>query len=162
MEKYLSQTLILFALMGSMMLTQALAPENMLPRSYAQDSQEAEEGEESEEEVKSDDENTILPITALNFSVIKKGRVRGTVSIVPVLVIKNPTDDELHELRELLPLIRSDLMSIANLLSQKRFRINKPIDPDLVARHFQNRLDKRIGAGRIKVYIQDAIIRPVR
>lgn len=161
MEKFLPRILILFALMGSIMLAQALAPENMLPSSYAQDSQEAEEGEESEEEANRD-ENTILPITALNFSVIKKGRVRGTVSIVPVLVIKNPTDDELHELRGLLPLIRSDLMSVANLLAQKRFRINKPIDPDLVARHFQKRLDKRIGAGRIKVYIQDAIIRPVR
>lgn len=161
MEKFLSRILILFALMGSMMLAQALAPENMLPSSYAQDSQEAEEDEENEEEAKRD-ENTILPITALNFSVIKKGRVRGTVSIVPVLVIKNPTDDELHELRALLPLIRSDLMSVANLLSKKRFRINKPIDPDLVARHFQNRIDKRIGGDRIKVYIQDAIIRPVR
>lgn len=138
-----------------MMLAQTVAPRSMISSIYAQDSEEAEE-----EEIQ--DYNTTLPIKTLNFSIIKKGRVRGTVSIVPILVIKHPTNDEIHELGRLTPLIRSDLMAVANLLSKRRFRINRPIDPSLVASHFQNRVDKRIGKDRIKIYIQDAIIRPVR
>lgn len=143
------------------MFAQAVAPHSVINNIYAQDSEEIDEAEEAEEEDILNN-NTTLPIKTLNFSIIKKGRVRGTVSIVPILIITHPTDNEINELNRLIPLIRSDLMAVANLLSKRRFRINRPIDPDLVATHFQNRLDKRIGKGRIKVYIQDAVIRPVR
>ena len=140
------------------MFAQAAAPHSMINNIYAQDSEETEESQEED----TLNYNTTLEIKTLNFSIIKKGRVRGTVSIVPTLVITHPTDDEINELDRLIPLIRSDLMAVANLLSKRRFRINRPIDPDLVAFHFQNRVDKRLGKGRIKIYIQDAVIRPVR
>lgn len=144
--------------MGSMMFAQAAVPLSVINSIYAQDSEEGDKAEE--EDIIS--YNSTIEIKTLNFSIIKKGRVRGTVSIVPVLIIKHPTDDEINELNSLIPLIRSDLMAVANLLSKRRFRINRPIDPDLVAFHFQNRVDKRLGKDRIKVYIQDAVIRPVR
>ena len=140
------------------MFAQAVAPHSVISNIYAQDSEETDKAEEDD----TLNNNTTLPIKTLNFSIIKKGRVRGTVSIVPILIITHPTDNEINELSSLIPLIRSDLMAVANLLSKRRFRINRPIDPDLVATHFQNRLDKRLGKDRIKIYIQDAVIRPVR
>ncbi len=155
MKNYLFKTFALFALIGSVMFIQAVMPLNS---TYAQDSEETDESQE--EEIL--DYNTILEIKTLNFSIIKKGRVRGTVSIVPILIVTHPTDNEINELNSLIPLIRSDLMAVANLLSKRRFRINRPIDPELVAFHFQNRVDKRIGKNRVKIYIQDAVIRPVR
>lgn len=161
MKKYVFQILTLFALIGPMMFIQAAAPTNMLGSLYAQDGQEGDHNEEDEGDDEYEGVST-LPIKSLNFSVIKKGRVRGTVSIVPVLVILNSTDDEIHELTALLPLIRSDLMAVANLLAKRRFRVNRPIDPDFVAKYFQNRMDQRLGKNRIKIYIQDAIIRPIK
>lgn len=154
-QHYLYKTFVLFALVGSMMFAQTLAPRSMISSIHAQDSEGAEEEDIQEY-------NSSLPIKTLNFSIIKKGRVRGTVSIVPILLVKHPTDDEIDELTSLIPLIRSDLMAVANLLSKRRFRINRPIDPNMVASHFQNRVDKRLGKDRIKIYIQDAVIRPVR
>lgn len=146
-----------------MMLIHVAAPDGLVANSYAQDSEEDNSDEEAENESQDDAaEITTLPVTPLNFSIIRKGRVRGTISIVPVLIIKNPTEEEILELNDLMPLLRSDLMSIASLLAKKRFRINRPIDPDMVANHFQHRIDQRIGSGRIKIYIQDAIIRPIR
>ena len=162
MKNYLCKTFTLFALMGLMMIAQAIAPHNMINSIHAQDSEETDEAQEENQEEAALDYNTTLPIKTLNFSIIKKGRVRGTVSIVPILLVTHPTDDEIHELTSLIPLIRSDLMSVANLLAKRRFRINRPIDPNLVASHFQNRVNKRIGKDRLKIYIQDAIIRPVR
>ncbi len=147
----------------SMICAQTIAPESMLAISYAQDQATDEDGHGDEtQKGKISEASTTLPISTINFSVIKKGRVRGTVSIVPILVVENPTDAELSELKVLLPLIRSDLTSVANLLAEKRFRINKPIDPDFVVAHFQRRIDLRIGKDRLKVYIQDAVIRPIR
>ena len=159
----MSRLIFLTALTLAIMLSYMAAPDRLLAGSYAQDNTDEDTTQEtgSEDDVEFETTST-LPITPLNFSIIRKGRVRGTVSIVPILVIQEPTDAEIFELTELLPLIRSDLMAVASLLSQKRFRINRPIDPDFVARYFQHRLDQRLGKARLKVYIQDAIIRPIR
>jgi len=147
------KVLALVSILFSAVIAQATAPSAFTNSSYAQEQDEDDSPSKSK---------TTLPIVTLNFSIIKKGRVRGTVSIVPILIITDPSEEEVSELKALTPLIQSDLMMVASLLAKKRFRINKPIDPNLVAKYFQSRLDKRIGVGRIKVYIQDAVIRPVR
>ena len=162
MKKYLLQILTLLAIVAGLHMAQAIGPNTLMQSSFAQE-EDSEEPQDEEDLAKLlGEEATTLPIVPLNFSVIRKGRVRGTVSIVPVLVIVDPTEAEITELTKLMPLLRSDLMMVSSLLSKKRFRVNRPIDPDFVARHFQNRVDQRIGKGRIKIYIQDAIIRPVR
>jgi len=94
-----------------------------------------------------------------HLSVMRKGRVRGTVDIQLVLQLNENRDYE--SLNALKPQLRADITAALSTLAQRRWRVSKPIDPDIVSAYLTPFIEQRVGPGRLNVYVLQALINPV-
>jgi len=94
-----------------------------------------------------------------SLSLMKRGRVLGTVDIQLVLQLHDNKDYE--ALNTLKPQLRADITSALSTLARQRWSVNRPIDPDIVSAYLKPFVDYRIGAEKLKIYVVQAIINPV-
>ena len=74
------------------------------------------------------------------------------------LVVQDQRDSEMVRLR--MPQIRADFLSALTTLARQRFKINKPIDPDIVRAYLSPFLDYRLGDDKVDVFVKQALIDP--
>lgn len=99
-----------------------------------------------------------IEMDAFDFSMFNRGRMVGKASLTLTLVVIEQSDSEVIRLR--LPQIRSDFLSALTILSRQRFKVNKPIDPDIVTAYLTPFLSNRIGAGKVNIFVKHALITP--
>lgn len=113
--------------------------------------------EETEGEVPTEGKHRIA-FEPFNISLLKRGRVVGQVDLRLVLVLHN--GNEYEEINNLVPQIKSDFTVALTDLARKVFDVNRPIDPDLVSAYLTPFVDRRLGRGRVDVFVQHALIEP--
>ena len=99
-----------------------------------------------------------LEMVPFDLSVIRKGRVRGKATIQLVLSIADAEDSQY--INDRIPQIRSDFSVALASLARQRFRVNRPIDPNIVSAYLQPYLDQRLGQHKVHVYVKSATIKP--
>ncbi|TNE67916.1 MAG: hypothetical protein EP335_00105 [Alphaproteobacteria bacterium] len=97
-----------------------------------------------------------IDMNPFNFSLLNRGRVDGKVTLQLTLVVSDPKDVEFVRSRQ--PQIRSDFLTALTVLSRQRFSVNHPIDPDIVSAYLTPYADARLGSGKVKVYVKEALI----
>ncbi|MBL4788451.1 MAG: hypothetical protein JKY60_05185 [Kordiimonadaceae bacterium] len=99
-----------------------------------------------------------LKFEPFRIAVLRRGRVTGTADLQITLQLRN--NNEYEELKAKLPQLRSDMVSALSSLSRRRWLISRPIDPDIVSRYLKPYVDRRVGAGRLDIYVLKALIDP--
>ena len=93
-----------------------------------------------------------------DFPLFDRGRRTGRVSLMLTLVVQDQSDTERVRLH--MPQIRSDFLGALTSLSRQRFKVNKPIDPDIVRAYLSPFLNYRLGEGKVDVFVKQALINP--
>jgi len=117
---------------------------------YAQD--------EPEEEALLQEGRLSIKFAPFRIAVLRKGRITGTADLQITLQLRD--NDEYNELKAKLPQLRSDMVSALSSLSRRRWSVTRPIDPDIVSRYLKPYVDRRVGAGRLDIYVLKALIDP--
>lgn len=99
-----------------------------------------------------------IPLEPFHFALLKRGRVVGQVNLT--LVLELADGREYEDINRQVPRIRSDISIALTDLARQQFDVDRPIDPDLVSAYLTPFLDYRLGADRVEVYVQKAIIDP--
>lgn len=99
-----------------------------------------------------------IDMDPFNFPLFDRGRTTGRVSLMLTLVVQDQRDSERVRLH--MPQIRSDFLSALTSLSRQRFKVNKPIDPDIVRAYLSPFLNYRLGEGKVDVFVKQALINP--
>lgn len=102
---------------------------------------------------------TLIELSPINFNLIEDGRVRGAITIEIVLELLDSANFEEIKARE--PQIQSDFLQALTGLAKARFRVDRAINPDLVSYYLQPVVDKRIGAGKVDLFVNHALITPL-
>ncbi len=92
------------------------------------------------------------------LSLLKRGTVEGKVTVHLTLVISD--SKHMEEVRARLPQIRADFMSALTFLSRQRFTVSRPIEPDIVQAYLMPFSDRRLGKGKVSVFVKQAMIEP--
>lgn len=100
----------------------------------------------------------LIPMDPLIFSFVQQAQVLGRIEISLVLSLSPATGSAAVQRR--LPQIRSDFLSALSSLASARFRIDQPIDPDLVATYLRPLLRQRLSDPQADIYVQQATINP--
>lgn len=116
------------------------------------------DGEGATEEELLDEGKHKITFKPFHLSILKKGRVRGTVDIQLVLQLHENKDYE--GLNALKPQLRADIAAALSTLARRRWRVTKPIDPDIVSEYLTPFIEHRVGPGRLNVYVLQALINP--
>ena len=116
------------------------------------------DGEGPTEEELLDEGKHKITFRPFHLSILKKGRVRGTVDIQLVLQLHDNRDYE--SLNLLKPQLRSDITAALSTLARRRWRVTKPIDPDIVSDYLTPFIEHRVGPDRLNVYVLQALINP--
>ncbi len=109
----------------------------------------------SEETSEETPANARIEMKPFSFPVTVRGRQKGSMMLVVVLKLQEGA--ELEEINTRLPQLRGDILIAGNQLAARRFRPNTPVDPDVVAYYFQNAVDRRLGSGKIRVFINQSV-----
>lgn len=99
-----------------------------------------------------------IDMAPFNFSLIKRGRVEGKVTIQLTLVIEENGSHE--DIRLRLPQIRSDFNTALTVLARQRFTVTKPINPDIVKAYLTPYAIRRLGQKVVSIYVEQALIEP--
>lgn len=99
-----------------------------------------------------------IDMEPFSFSMFDRGRLVGKVSLTLTLVVQEQSDSEMIRLRQ--PQIRSDFLGALTILSRQRFKVDKPINPDIVRAYLTPFLNHRIGEGKADVFVKYALISP--
>lgn len=118
----------------------------------------AQDGEGAAEEDLLDEGKHKITFKPFHLSIMKKGRVRGNVDIQLVLQLNDNKDYE--SLNALKPQLRADIAAALSTLARRRWRVTKPIDPDIVSDYLTPFIAQRVGADRLNVYVLQALINP--
>jgi len=129
-----------------------------LSRSYGTRGVLAQDNEGATEEELLDEGKHKITFKPFHLSILKKGRVRGTADIQLVLQLHENRDYE--ELNALKPQLRADIAAALSTLARRRWRVTKPIDPDIVSGYLTPFIEQRVGPGRLNVYVLQALINP--
>lgn len=105
-----------------------------------------------------DEGKLTIEMQPFDFTMFKRGRTVGKVSISLTLVVNEQSESEM--IRDRLPQIRSDFLAALTVLSRLRFDVNRPIDPDVVTVYLKPYLEHRIGPDKVSVYVRQALIKP--
>jgi len=100
-----------------------------------------------------------ITLSPLYFSVLNKGRVIGVVTLELVLEVKDPAHDGsmvLERQRQL----EGDFAAAGMEMARQVFRVDRPIDPDLVSAYLTPYAERRLGPGKVSVLVKQALIRP--
>lgn len=93
-----------------------------------------------------------------HLSILRRGRVKATVDLQLVLQLHDNKDYE--ALNEMKPQLRADITAALSTLARQRWRITRPIDPDIVSAYLTPFVEHRAGVGRLNVYVLHALINP--
>ncbi len=99
-----------------------------------------------------------IDMAPFNFSLIKRGRVEGKVTIQLTLVIEENGSHE--DIRLRLPQIRSDFNTALTVLARQRFSVTQPINPDIVKAYLTPYAIRRLGQKAVSIYVEQALIEP--
>ena len=105
-----------------------------------------------------DEGKLAIDMDPFDFPLFDRGRRTGRVSLLLTLVVQEQGDSERVRLH--MPQIRSDFLSALTSLSRQRFKVNKPIDPDIVRAYLSPFLNYRLGDGKVDVFVKQALINP--
>jgi len=92
------------------------------------------------------------------ISLLERGKLRGTVDIQLVLQLQENTDYK--NLNALKPQLTADIAAGLSSLARLRWSVNRPIDPDIVSNYLTPIVARRVGAGKLDVYVLKALINP--
>jgi hypothetical protein len=93
-----------------------------------------------------------------HLSLMKRGRVRGTVDIELVLQLHN--NKEYEALNAMKPRLRADITAALSTLARQRWSLNRPIDPDVIRGYLGPVISHRVGEGKLEIYVLHALINP--
>jgi len=93
-----------------------------------------------------------------HLTVMKRGRVQGTADIQLVLQLHDNKDYE--GLNVMKPQLRADITSALSTLARQRWKVSRPIDPDIISAYLKPFIVHRVGADKLDVYVQQALINP--
>lgn len=99
-----------------------------------------------------------ITFTPFHLSLLKGSRVRASVDIQLVLQLHDNKDYE--SLNALKPQLRADIAAALSTLARQRWRVTRPIDPDIVSAYLTPFIEHRVGAGKLNVYVLHALIIP--
>ncbi|MCJ9428086.1 hypothetical protein [Kordiimonas marina] len=99
-----------------------------------------------------------IDMTPFKFSLIKRGRVRGKVSVTLTLVVNKSDDMKYIRLHQ--PQLRSDFLTALTILANQQIDPNRPIDPDIISAYLTPYADYRLGTGKVTVYVKEAMVTP--
>jgi len=108
-----------------------------------------------------DDAEVALPsveVKAIHFNLIRQNRIEAAISVDLVLLLNDPADVE--DIYARLPQIRADFLQGLLALAKVRFRIDQPIDIDLIRRYLQPIAARRLGKKRVQIFVENAVITP--
>lgn len=119
--------------------------------------------EDEEEADKPSDEEVLgaqrIIMAPMNISLFESNRLTARVNIELILEVQDLADVE--DIRDRVPQLRSDFLTALNLLARERFSIDRPIDPELIKLYVLAYADRRLGKGKIDVFVQEAYIQPL-
>lgn len=92
------------------------------------------------------------------LTLMKRGRIRGSVDIQLVLQLSDNKDYE--KLNALKPQLRADITAALSTLARQRWKVTQPIDVDIVSAYLTPFITHRVGPGKLEVYVQHALINP--
>ncbi len=92
----------------------------------------------------------------MNVSVFDRGRLAARANIELVLEVKDLAD--VANIRQRKPQLRADFLAAVNQLARQHFRMDQPIDPNLVKKFAMAYVDRRLGPGKVEIYVLQAYI----
>ena len=92
----------------------------------------------------------------MNVSVFARNRLVARANIELVMEVKDLADVDDIRLRK--PQLRADFIAALNQLARQRFRVNEPIDPNLVKMFVMAYADRRLGPGKVEIYVLQAYV----
>ncbi|WP_308910880.1 hypothetical protein [Pseudokordiimonas caeni] len=101
-----------------------------------------------------------IDLAPIYLSVLNKGRVIGVVTLELVLEVKDPAHDSAM-VTERLRQIEGDFAAAGMEMARQVFRVDRPIDPDLVSAYLTPYVERRLGPGKVNVLVKQALIRPM-
>lgn len=105
-----------------------------------------------------DEARAKIDMDPINFNIIRNGRPVGAVVVEIILELQESRDFEDIKARQ--PFLQSDFLQGLIALSRTRFRVNRPIDPDLVVAYLTPVAAKRLGEGKVSLFVKNAVITP--
>ena len=112
-----------------------------------------------EEQDAGDEARTSIVMDPINFNLIRNGKVEGAIAVDMIVELVEAGDFE--EIKARQPFLQSDFLQALTSLAKARFRLTRPINPDLVVAYLQPVADRRLGAGKVNLLVRSAIITPV-
>ena len=123
-----------------------------------QDQEAQEEGDEGVGDASMRDLETInarrMRFQPLNVSVYRKNRVDARVTVELVLEILEASESD--DIKGRRPQLRSDFLMGLSQMSKVKFKRNRAIDPNTVKTFLQGFADRRLGEGKVEVFIIQA------
>ncbi|WCL54435.1 hypothetical protein [Gimibacter soli] len=101
-----------------------------------------------------------IDLAPIYLSVLNKGRVIGVVTLELVLEVKDPAHDS-AQITERLRQIEGDFAAAGMEMARQVFRVDRPIDPDLVVAYLTPYAERRLGPDKVNVLVKQALIRPM-
>lgn len=92
------------------------------------------------------------------YTLVRNGRPNAQVTVRVGIQIEDGVD--FQSINNRAPQMRSDFLSLIASLSTQRFRLGKPIDPELLSSYFQMAAERRVGAKKVTIYVLEAGIAP--
>ncbi len=92
------------------------------------------------------------------YTLVRNGRPSAQVTVRVGIQIEDGVD--FQSINNRAPQMRSDFLSLIASLSTQRFRLGKPIDPELLSSYFQLAAERRVGAKKVTIYVLEAGISP--
>ena len=99
-----------------------------------------------------------IEMKSIYFNMIHNGVVEGAVAVDLVLLIND--DADIEDINRRLPQLRSDFLGALLALSKRRFRIDTPPNVDSIKTFLTPVAAKRLGAGKVQVFVKNATITP--
>ena len=92
------------------------------------------------------------------ITMMRRGVLKGIADIQLVLQLHD--NKEYESLNALKPQLTADIAAALSTLSKVHWSVNRPIDPDTVSKYLTPIVARRVGGGKLDVYVLHALINP--
>ena len=118
--------------------------------------QDAEGGEDGKEDNKDVIYENRIEMEPFNISLFEGSRIAGRFNVRIVVEVAEGVDSV--SAKQKVPQMRADFVIALSQLARVGFRVDRPIDPNLISDYLKRFAEERIGKGQVEIYVLEAYV----